>query len=93
MEANFRLATVDDIPAIAALHAKSWQIHYRGSLRDDYLEGPVIQDRLRVWQDRLCKPAVDQWIMTAWEGETLVGFICIFLNDDPSHGALLDNLK
>ena len=92
MKANYRLATTDDIPAIAALHAKSWQLHYRGSLLDEYLDGPVIQDRLNAWHDRLQNPTNGQWIMTAWEEEKLVGFVCIYLNDDPDHGALLDNL-
>jgi hypothetical protein len=50
---RFRAATGADAMAVATLHAESWRVHYRGAYRDEYLDGDVIQDRIRVWEERL----------------------------------------
>ncbi len=92
MKPYYRLAQLDDGPAIAMLHAKSWQLHYRNSLEDHYLDGPVIADRFAVWEQRLSEPPENQWVMTAWYESKLIGFICLYLDDHPRYGALLDNL-
>lgn len=89
---NYREATADDMTTVARLHAQSWQQHYRGILRDDYLDHKVMADRQEVWQERFSHPSDTQHIVVATEDEQLVGFACTYLHDDPQWGALLDNL-
>ena len=43
---NFRIATKTDAAIIAALHAQSWQQHYHNVLSKEYLNGPILQERL-----------------------------------------------
>jgi ribosomal protein S18 acetylase RimI-like enzyme len=90
---HLREATRDDIAAIAALHARSWQQHYRGAFSDEYLDGPVIEDRLQRWQGRLTSPAQNQYVVIAEDGsEEIAGFACAFGADDERWGTLLDNI-
>lgn len=89
---NFRTATTADIAAIATLHAESWRKHYRGIWRDAYLDGPVYEDRAKVWRERLESPKSNQYILLATANDALIGFACLYLDDDPVFGTLLDNL-
>ena len=88
----YREATSNDIDAIAHLHARSWQQHYRGILYDTYLDQEVEEDRQIIWQERLQHPQPTQHIIIATEGETVGGFACTYARHDPRWGALLDNL-
>jgi GNAT superfamily N-acetyltransferase len=93
MEFSIEHAGLDDASAIAALHAESWRTAYRGFLPDEFLDGPVIADRLRVWTARM--PAPDphrRLVLKAVSENTLVGFACVLLDAEPAWGALLDNL-
>lgn len=85
-------ATLEDAPAIADLHATSWEIHYRGMMTDHYLDHEVRQDRLEVWTERLSNPNEKQHIIMAKENEELVGFTCVFAEESLEWGALLDNI-
>jgi GNAT superfamily N-acetyltransferase len=88
-----RAATLADAPSIAALHAGSWRRHYRGAFADEYLDGPVEADRLRVWSERLADPAPgDRTFVACSPSDELVGFAHLVLDADPALGALLDNL-
>ncbi len=89
---QFRNAQAKDDKAIAQLHANSWKVAYRGVLSDAYLDNEVEQDRLATWQQRLKEPAPNQVIVLAEDAGKLVGFVCIYLNDDPAFGSLVDNL-
>lgn len=89
---EFRHATPEDAPQIAALHALSWQNTYRGILSDEYLDSGVEPERLEVWQQRLAVPAEKQWIWLAVEGSKLHGFVCVLGDHDPVWGSLIDNL-
>ncbi len=89
---SFSLATSNDAHSIAALHALSWQRHYKGILSDQYLDKDVFEDRLEVWQRRFEHPSADQYVLLAKDDETICGLACTYLNDDPEYGALLDNL-
>jgi GNAT superfamily N-acetyltransferase len=89
---HFRTAELADAPTIAAIHARSWQIHYRGIYSDRYLDHEVVAERSAVWHSRLESPVPNQHIILACEGDQVVGFACIFADDDPIWGALLDNL-
>ena len=90
---TIRPASVADAEAIASLHAASWQIAYRGILRDDFLAGPVLANRRELWSTRfLGLPPQDQIIVVDDCAGEIRGFACAFLNADPDWGALLDNL-
>ena len=86
-------ATIDDADAIAALHAESWQSAYRGLLPDEFLDGPVVGNRLRHWRARMRAPDPDRrLVLKAVADRALVGFACVLLDEEPEAGALLDNL-
>jgi GNAT superfamily N-acetyltransferase len=89
---TLRPATIDDRVAIARLHADSWRATYRGAYRDEYLDGDVVADRLRVWESRLSTPAANQLVLVAEDEGTIVGFACAYGGDDARWGTLLDNL-
>ena len=88
---RFRLAGPDDAEAIAKLHAESWRRHYRGAYSDAFLDGDVVADRLAVWTDRLREPDPHRCTMLAENGR-LVGFVNTVFDEDPTWGALLDNM-
>jgi len=91
---QYRDASRRDIEAIAALHADSWRRHYRGAYSDNFLDSNVIADRLEVWTERLATPGsrTNQCTIVAESDGVLVGFAHTILGDDPTWGALLDNL-
>jgi ribosomal protein S18 acetylase RimI-like enzyme len=90
-EPQFRLAGPADASAVANLHADSWRRHYRGAYSDDFLDGDVGADRLAVWTDRLREPDPRRCTILAENGR-LLGFANTTFDDDPTWGALLDNL-
>ena len=88
---RYRKATVADAATIADLHARSWRATYRGSYRDDYLDGPVDQERLEVWTARLAQPPPNQLVVVAEEVGGIVGFVCAYGAHDDD-GSFLDNI-
>jgi GNAT superfamily N-acetyltransferase len=74
------------------LHAESWRAHYRGAYSDAYLDGPVYDDRAKVWRTRMTSPPDGQYVVVAEEDDALVGFACAYGADDDRWGTLLDNL-
>jgi ribosomal protein S18 acetylase RimI-like enzyme len=89
---QYRAANVSDAPAVAALHAASWQRHYRGAYSDAFLDGDVEADRLRVWTSRLHHRDEDSFTIVAEYAGSLAGFVHTVLDADPVWGALVDNL-
>ncbi len=87
-----REASAKDYPAIAALHAANWQQHYRGIYSDAYLDREAIPERLAAWQQRLGGPAANQQVLVAMQHDSMVGFACFFIDEDPLWGSYLDNL-
>ncbi|TAJ79360.1 MAG: GNAT family N-acetyltransferase [Gallionellaceae bacterium] len=87
-----RVATPSDAPAIAALHAASWRIAYRGALSDEYLAGDIVSERNSVWAERFRSPPHTQHVAVAEVDNQLVGFACAYAGNDPRWGALLDNI-
>jgi ribosomal protein S18 acetylase RimI-like enzyme len=90
-EPRFRLAGPADAAAVANLHADSWRRHFRGAYTDAFLDGDVVTDRLAVWTERLREPDPRRCTILAEDG-SLVGFANTVFEDDPTWGALLDNL-
>ena len=74
----FRNATSADADNIAMLHAKNWQLNYRGILDDHYLDHQVIDDRKKIWRDRLATSDTNLCLILAEEGSELIGFGCLF---------------
>ena len=89
---TIRYAQPADAPAIAELHANSWQTAYRGILRDDFLDGPVIENRRVLWTTRLADIHNGQIIVLDEQDGMIRGFACAFFDADPQWGTLLDNL-
>lgn len=88
----FRDATVQDISTVAALHTISWKLNYRGSFSESYLNHEVEQDRLSVWTSRLENSNSKQKVTLAIQDDTLIGFVCTFLDYHQKWGAYLDNI-
>ena len=96
-ELRFRTAGQGDAQAVAALHTDSWQRHYRGAYSDAFLDGEVRGFLLDLWAKRLAAPDPrDRTILVELNEEdgavTLVGMAHTVLDDNPTWGALLDNL-
>ena len=91
-DVRLRPAGPDDAPAIAGLHADSWRRHYRGAYADSFLDGDVAADRLVVWTDRLGQGDPARVTIAAEDQGGMIGFAHTALGDDPTWGALLDNL-
>jgi ribosomal protein S18 acetylase RimI-like enzyme len=87
-----RPANNDDVAAIAALHANSWQRAYRGIYSDAYLDDGVHAERLEVWTQQFAYPRADQRTAVADDDGAIVGFVHTLLDEDDRFGALLDNL-
>ena len=89
---EYRPARVDDAGAIARLHADSWRNSYRGTYSDEYLDGPVFDDRLTIWRERMTAADPRADTIVAFDGVDIVGFVHTVLDADPAWGALVDNL-
>jgi GNAT superfamily N-acetyltransferase len=90
---TIRNAVPPDADAIAQLHASSWQTAYRGILRDEFLDGPLLENRRALWRARLAgEDRADQIVLVADQSGSLQGFACVFLDADAEWGSLLDNL-
>jgi GNAT superfamily N-acetyltransferase len=90
---TIRAAGLADAVAIAKLHTDSWRSAYRGILRDDFLEGPLPENRRMLWHERLSDPErAAQLVLVDDQGGVIRGFACAFLDADPEWGCLLDNL-
>lgn len=86
-------ATAHDAESIARLQAQSWRNTYRGMLPDEYLDHHVVDDRLAYWPARLARFASDRTlVLKAVDDATLLGFVCVLLDEEPEWGARLDNL-
>jgi GNAT superfamily N-acetyltransferase len=92
VEVTFRPAHLGDVEAIARLHTDSWKRHYRGMMRDAFLDGEALANRLQVWRERLGRPPANQFACVAEVERELAGFVCAFGNEDPVWGSYVDNL-
>jgi len=90
---TIRAAELADANAVAQLHTDSWQTAYRGILRDDFLAGPLHENRRALWHGRLSElNRADQFVLVDEHEGEIRGFACGFLDADPEWGCLLDNL-
>jgi GNAT superfamily N-acetyltransferase len=89
---EFRSATHSDASTIARLHANSWRFAYRGALIDEYLDSEADRDRLNFWEERLGSPAPNQNVFVLVDGDCLIGFASVYIDDHPEFGSFLNNL-
>lgn len=89
---RFRMARPEDAHAVAALHADSWQRHYRGAYSDAFLDGEPSGFLNRLWAERLAAPSPRACTIVAEHDGELVGLAHTCLDEDPVWGALVDNL-
>ncbi|NGO77676.1 GNAT family N-acetyltransferase [Streptomyces sp. YC504] len=85
-----RTGARDDAEPIAALHAESWRTAYAGIMPDDFLNGPLDEDRLALWRGRLSGPEPGAALFVAEEDGVITGFV--YLLPRPDGRLLLDNL-
>jgi GNAT superfamily N-acetyltransferase len=92
---RYRPAAAADAPAVARLHAESWQRHYRGAFSDGFLDARAPAHLLALWTRRLAGdgPLARTYLAQADDdpGEVL-GFVHVRLGDDEQWGSLVDNL-
>ena len=89
---NIELVSHRDATTLAALHAASWKVTYRGILSDEYLDVHADSERLQRWQERFVEPHGNSFGLQAREAGDVVGFAWVDLDDDLVYGHLLDNL-
>jgi len=90
---TIRAAGFADAVEIARLHTRSWQTAYRGILSDDFLQGPLPENRRMLWHSRLAESErADQVVLVDEQGGEICGFACAYLEADPEWDCLLDNL-
>ncbi|HUF53874.1 MAG TPA: GNAT family N-acetyltransferase [Dehalococcoidia bacterium] len=90
---RLREATSDDVQFVADLHTTNWRENNRGAFSDEYLKGPVVEDRRRIWTERLTELPPNQYVVIAEndDGEA-VAFACAYGAEDPQWGTFLDNI-
>jgi ribosomal protein S18 acetylase RimI-like enzyme len=89
---TLRTARADEAESIAVLHTSSWRRTYRGMMSDEFLDGPALDNRRGVWHERLTIGHPRQFVCVADVDSRIVGFICVFADDDPVWGSYIDNL-
>lgn len=72
-----RRAGAADAEAVAAVHVRSWRAAYAGLIDGTYLAGLEVEDRARLWRDRLAGdgPAAVTYVATL--GRDVVGFVTV----------------
>jgi GNAT superfamily N-acetyltransferase len=91
-ELRFRAACPGDAPAIAGLHAGSWQRHYRGAYSDAFLDNDAAGYLLPLWTERLAIPDPKARTFLAERDGVVVGLAHTLLGQDATWGAFTDNL-
>jgi GNAT superfamily N-acetyltransferase len=81
-----------DVASIAAIHAASWRSAYRGILRDEFLDGDILANRVALWEQRLAPCPPEHFGFIATVDDRPVGFTFAFGNCEPRWGTMIDNL-
>ena len=91
-DAIYRVASMKDAAAIAALHTASWRTTYRGVFRDEFLDGPIDEERRATWSARLNAASAEQLVVVATIRDRVEGFVCAYAHGDAGWGVFIDNL-
>jgi ribosomal protein S18 acetylase RimI-like enzyme len=89
---HFRPAKASDASSIAAIHTRSWQLHYRGAMSDQYPNHEASAERDRFWTVRLTDHQGQIQTIVAYNSKQLTGFCCLEPDIHPKDGYYLDNL-
>ena len=89
---NYRQALLTDAQQIAHLHADSWRRTYRGLFSDTFLDHEADTERTHTWTARLQTKRADQCVYVMDHEGFIIGFVCVYGNEDASWGSLVDNL-
>ena len=89
---NFRLANKTDAQKITQLHTQSWRENYQFSLTPEFLNNSIVDYMSGKWKRRLNEENEKQIVIIAEKENELIGFACTYLDFDPVHGAMLDNI-
>ena len=81
---RLRTATVDDAPAVAAVHVAAWRDAYRGLLPEGYLAALTPDGRQRRWEQTL---AETEWPVRATLVAETAGAVVGFVSFGPSRDA------
>jgi len=94
-ELSIRRATPDDADAFGDVHARSWQVTYRGLLPDEVIEGVVDGRRARADRVRAMLAVADEphHIFVACEGDAVVGMAVTAPARDPDATATTGELE
>jgi RimJ/RimL family protein N-acetyltransferase len=78
-----RPATIDDAPGIAGVHARSWQVAYRGLVADAYLSGLSDEVWVERWRTIFTEPAEGARTLVSLAEGAVTGFARIGPVRDP----------
>ena len=94
-EVSIRRATPDDAEAIADVHARSWQVTYRGLVPDAVIEGVVDGRAARAGLAREMMAVADapHHVFVALEGAAIVGMAAAGPARDPDASATTGELE
>src|ERR1700733_9463939 len=92
LDLQFREAGPADARGVAELHADSWRRHYRGAFSDSFLDGDVAGYLRTRWAEGLSAADPQARTIVGELGGEVVALAHTRLGDDPTWGALLDNL-
>lgn len=93
LRVTLRQANEADAASIAAIHVASWRDAYAAILDPDFLRGPIEDERLGLWVERLREPVPGQIVQIAEDEDgAAIGFVCAFRNADSQWGSIIDNL-
>ncbi|WP_445679739.1 GNAT family N-acetyltransferase [Radicibacter daui] len=89
-----RPAGTADTSAIAALHAASWKLAYRGLVSDGFLDEGLEEGRLAHWLVRMATLPAEDLVMLAEDPQAsmLAGFVYVMVAGQPEGHAYVDNL-
>ena len=89
---TIRPATLADVDAIAALHAESWRASYRGILPDEFLDGPVEDDRSSHWYELMEGVGEGRTVFVTEAGDGLSGFASVARSSEQGFDGYVEHI-
>ena len=89
---TIRPAIQSDVEAIAALHVQSWRASYRGILPDDFLDGPVEDDRVSHWYELMESAGCGRAMLVAEADDGLAGMVSAAPSSGDGFDAYIEHL-